>query len=127
MARSFSCIIAKLGSLADSEEAIAFENAKLSVRGSIRNAHDVVTWLGVFSLMKKKQHSFDPSALVNKWNKDASKQSQITGWKMALMNLLTLENEAIDLLIAVVSTHGEKNCFTEEAFSNKKICQEVVH
>ena len=122
LARSFSCIIAKLGSLADSEEAIAFENAKLSVRGSIRKAHDVVTWLGVFSLMKKKQHAFDASALVNKWNKDASKQSQIVGTKkVALLNLLTLEDEAVDFLIGVVSTHGDTHCFQEDAFANKKI------
>ena len=65
LARSFSLVHVRVHVTSQDDTAIAFENAKMSSRGSIRKAHDVVTWLGTFTMLRKSNVGLDASALLN--------------------------------------------------------------
>ena len=121
-------------------------NASLSARGSIRKAHDVVTWLCKLRLLGAK--GLKPDAIIqcpgldwamlesraaqvmfcqsNKklrtWNNQATQQSQLTGYKrVALLALLEQSSEVHGLLLEHASEFGTSNAFPEEAFATKSL------
>ena len=59
LASSLSCIYARVHFLSTDETEIAFANAKLSNRGSIRRAFDTVTWLGTLCKLRKANPNLD--------------------------------------------------------------------
>eukprot|EP00959_Pyramimonas_sp_CCMP1952_P088361 1848453-Pyramimonas_sp.AAC.1 len=101
---------------------LAIQNAKLAQRGRIRRANNVVTWAGI--VLDLKGHGMtDPSTLVRAWNeKTANKDSHINGQKRtALLALLSLHPEALDILFAIVAEHGWEHCpFTEDFLASPK-------
>ena len=99
---------------------VAFENAKLSARGAIRQAHDVPTWLSKLALLQSKGLKAD--AVIKAWNDVATRDSQITGQKrVALLQLLASPLELCQLLIKHASEFGQKGAFSEECFANKAL------
>jgi hypothetical protein len=73
------------------KEAEIFENFKLSQRGEIRRAPNVITW--VFTLMElgKKYQLTDIGAVLRKWNNMASKSAQLLGGKsQSVKNIMEL-------------------------------------
>ena len=101
---------------------IALENARLSGAGSIRKAHDVVTWLGKMDLLRKS--GVDASAVIVRWNKMASQRTMLTGQKrVGLLNLMeSLSMQNVQQLIELVSMYGSDGAiFSDECFSNKRL------
>ena len=119
---SLRAVHCRRGLMSVDRASVALENAKLSARGAIRRAHDVITWLGKLYLLK--QTGLDPAAVLKRWNAMATKESQVTGNKRTccLMLLENAPNAAVQLLLDHVSEFGqESSCFAEDAFANKKI------
>ena len=104
----------------DDLTSIALANAQLSSAGSIRKAHDVITWLGKLVLLRMQ--GADPGAIITRWNSMSSGRSQLNGQKrVCLLNLLEkAPTETVDFLINLASQVAE-HLFPEEAFANKKI------
>ncbi len=101
--------------------AVALENAKLSARGAIRKAHDVITWLG--KLRNLQKNGLAPGEIIKHWNTIATPGNQIQGSKqLCLLNLLDkAPDEAANLLLEHVSELGDQICFTDDAFAHKKL------
>lgn len=105
--------------IADSE-AVAFANARLSARGSIRRAHCTLTWLGVFQALQKS--GLSAPEVLKRWNQQATSASQVTGMRrVALLNLLGMSAEIVDALLAHLSAHAGSTAFQEDAFANKRL------
>ena len=104
----------------DDLTSIALANAQLSSAGSIRKAHDVITWLGKLVLLRMQ--GADPGAIITRWNSMSSGRSQLTGQKrVCLLNLLEkAPAESVEFLLNLASQIAE-HLFPEEAFANKKI------
>ena len=101
-------------------ESIAFANAKLSARGSIRRAHCILTWLGVLEGLKEK--GLTASEVVKRWNANSTKESQLLGSKRtALLQLLGLSRTSIKLLLQHLSEFGSNTAFNEDTFAQKRI------
>ena len=106
--------------LVSDAESVAFANARLSQRGSIRRAHCVLTWLGVFLGLKKA--NLTPADVIKRWNSQATQAGQITGAKrVAILNLLNMDSEVMGALLDHLSQYGSNTAFQEDAFSNKKL------
>lgn len=92
--RSMTAIKCKACLHLSDRASVALENAKLSARGSIRRAHDVVTWLG--KLVMLKSTGLDPAAVLKRWNDMATRESQVTGNKrvccLALLDAAPQDN-----------------------------------
>ena len=123
LASSVQAIRAVKVVVADDPVAIAFSNANLSARGAIRRAPCTLTWLGTLNMIHESQPQLDASNIILKWNEQSTKAAQIVGSKRTcLLQLLHLDADAIDVLLAFVSRVGtEGKCFSEECFANKKI------
>ena len=65
LVQSLCVIKARVHVSSQDETAIAFENAKMSSRGAIRRAHDVITWLGCFTTLRKSNPQLDASVALN--------------------------------------------------------------
>lgn len=103
-------------------ESLAFANAKLSARGSIRRAHCVLTWLGVFQSMKVSDSGPGPSDLIKRWNAQSTREGQLQGAKRAaLLQLLSLKEDSVSLLLRHLSDFGSGTAFPEDAFSHKRL------
>jgi len=102
----------------------ALLNAKLSQRGSIRKAHNVITWAGVLRQLKKNGVD-DPTMVVRKWNDMAGmqKDNKIQGAKRsALLNLMALEPKTLDKFMGIVSEFTWEACpFTEDFLASPKL------
>ncbi len=120
---SLTQVHARRGLQAVDRASIALANAQLSARGSIRRAHDVITWVGKL-LMLKQQSGLDPAAVLKTYNDTATSQAAIVGNKR-LCCLALLDRappQALELLVEHVSQVGtEGSCFPEDAFANKKL------
>ena len=123
LAKSLSCAHAKKVLSSADPVNIAFMNATLSQQGSIRRAHDVLTWLGTFVNVRNSRGHLDDPDLIKTWNSTASRQAQVTGRKRAaLLNLLPCLPEIIDTLLDFVSRVGTGGkCYAEEVFANFRI------
>ena len=101
----------------------AFSNFKMSVRGSIRQAPNMMSWFVMLDRLRQKGDT-DAGGIIRQWNKDASRSSQITGTKaQAVKNVLELASPStINLLLQTTSAYGWENSpWTEEALSSKKL------
>lgn len=117
---SMTSITCRLGTTQTDLQAIAIANAQISARGGIRRAHDCFTWLGKLLLLKGQGYSADE--VLKKWNEVAANENKLSGQKhQALKFLLSLTQEAIDVLMEHASKYGGSGAFQEESFGNKKI------
>ena len=123
LASSVQKIHAAKVNVSDDPLAIAFSNATLSQRGSIRRAHDTVTWLGTLHLLRQHNPNLDGTTIVNKWNSQCTRAAQLVGSKKSsLLNLLACRVDEILLLLSFVSRVGtDGKCFAEDCFANKRI------
>lgn len=120
--RSMSAVRVRRCTVAVDRLSMALENARLSARGSIRRAHDVVTWLGKLQLLRANGQ--DPAAVLKKWNDSCTREAQVTGnRRLCCLSLLErAPDSAVELLLAHVSEVGaEGSAFSEDAFANKKL------
>ncbi len=121
--QSVAVVHCRRGIAAVDRATVALENARLSARGSIRRAHDVITWVGTLYRLQI-QCKLSPASVLKTWNATATTQAQVTGNKrMCCLSLLEKAPEkAIQLLLDHVSEHGaDQSAFMEDAFANKKI------
>ena len=120
LACSFSCVSIRLACSGTDMATIGFENARLSSSGAIRQALDILQWLGKLVLLRAR--GVDGASVLQRWNKIPTAYSQIGGQKRAaLLNLLDFPPECVDLLLQH-SGNNEKPAFMEDAFANKKLC-----
>ena len=100
---------------------IALRNATLSQRGSIRKAHDAITWVGKLLLLKGNGQ--DPSQIMKTYNSQASSSAQISGGKrVAVLALMSVDAKSLQIVLDCVSTLGfEQSPWPDDAWANKKI------
>ena len=123
--RSLTVLYGRVASAATDAQSIAVENARLSSRGAIRKSHDIITWLGKLAALKAK--GLDPPQVIARYNESATRDSVLEGARRtALMQMLHFSKESTDILLKHVSRFGEKSAFTNEAFSNKRLCPGFV-
>ena len=111
------------GCIAVDLTSIAFENARVSSRGAIRRAHDVLTWVSKLRVLQRAG-GVEPATVLKKWNSTATTAQQLVGSKrVAVQHLLEkVPDQAIDLLLDHYSeVGGDGSCFSEEAFANKRL------
>ena len=100
----------------------AIDNMKISCRGSIRKAPNVLQ----IAVMSQRLHSYgytDFSVFVRKWNASCPRASQILGKKaLALKMLLALERDQLQLILDHVNQCGmDQSVWMDEALANKKL------
>lgn len=97
-------------------------NAKESAAKSIAKAHCCLTWLGKLSIAKKRGN-LTPSELIKEWNSTCSTWAKLQGQKYtSLLGLLSLDEQAVELLLAHLNEFGSAgSAFTETIWANKKI------
>ena len=100
---------------------IALRNATLSQRGSIRKAHDAVTWVGKLLLLKGNGQ--DPSQVLKTYNNQASSSAQINGGKrVSVLALMSVDDKSLQIILDCVSKLGfEQSPWPDDAWANKKI------
>ena len=111
----------RLHGVASDAISVCLENARLSARGAICKAHDVLTW--VLKLAKLKPAGVKPSEVLKRWNAECTKDSQLLGAKRtAVLNLLDAPESAIQILMEHLSEFGlDGVAFREDCFSSKKL------
>lgn len=118
--QSLTRIVARVSLVATDAASVALENAKLSARGDIRQAHDLSTWLSKLQVLKVK--GLSPTEILRRWNDSCTKAAQIVGSRRsAILQLLDLPHTSIELLLAHSSHFGEATAFTNETFANKRL------
>ena len=119
--QSLTTIHCRLGTAASDATTIALENARFSSRGSIRKAHDVITWAGKLHTLKNK--GLQPSEIIKAFNSSATSAAVLEGAKrVGVMNLLDLPMQCLDLLLKHLSDFGSDDCaFKESVWGNKKL------
>ncbi|CAK0907391.1 unnamed protein product, partial [Prorocentrum cordatum] len=108
----------------NSKEEEALLNMKLSCRGSIRRANNIVEVVFMLQNLSNRYGMSDSAGFVRRWNNMSSKQFQITGKRaVALKQLLEVApKKALDSILAHVGNLGWQQCaWSEEVLSNKKI------
>ena len=102
--------------------AVAFKNALLAHRGSIRKALDVLGWIQKLEKVSAAT-GWSEDEVLTKWNQECPSDARVIGAKkVCCMNLLKCVNkEGRNLLLAHASKFGEKIAFHDDAFSSKKI------
>ena len=85
-------------------------NFKRSVRGSIRQAPNVITWLLTLNNLKKDGDQ-GPEAISRHWNTKVNKANQLLGKKAYAVKLMTekLPKQPLDLLVGFVGHEGWEN------------------
>ena len=118
--QSLTRIMARISLVATDAASVALENAKLSARGDIRQAHDLSTWLSKLQVLKLK--GLSPTEVLRRWNDSCTKTAQIVGGKRsAILQLLDLPTASMELLLAHSSHFGEATAFANETFANKRL------
>ncbi len=100
-----------------------FYNFKLSVRGSIRRAPHVFTWVQALQRMAAQQDG-DAMHVIRAWNQQASKSTQLTGAKYcAVHNVLKLmPATCVEVACAHIGAYGwDQSCFSEHVLQSKRI------
>ena len=117
---SLRFICCRRGSMSNDLMRVAFTNAKLSARGSIRRSHDVATWLSKMSMLCERGLKADSA--IKSWNSEATRESQLVGQKrVALLALLNAPNGTKELLLQHASFFGSSSAYSEECFSAKNL------
>lgn len=118
-ARTIYCFNQKL--LTKKEE--VFFNFKLSIRGAIRQAPNVIQWC--FTLKNLNSHGEnDATALIKEWNTQSSKAGQLTGGKLYAVKQVLIGMPMVILLFLEnhISLLGWGNCaYSDDSLSNKKV------
>ena len=100
---------------------VAIANAHHSNRGALRAPHDILTWV---MKLRKLEGSFQPSAILERFNSTATQKGKITGIKrVSALALLQPDcKEGLNKMIELISQLGAKHVWwNEETFSNKKL------
>jgi hypothetical protein len=118
---SLRAIRVRIATVAPDIIQIAFQNARIAHRGSIRNGHDALAWLE--KLEKVGAASGEtPDALLKKWNQECPAEAKIVGNKqMCIMNILKVNVECRTLLVNHASKFGSNSAFNDSTFTSKKI------
>lgn len=99
---------------------VAFANARLSSRGSIRKPHDVSCWLSKMSLLVDR--GLKAESAIKTWNQEATRETQLMGQKrVALLALLSAPSGTKKLLLDHASYFGSASAFSEECFAAKNL------
>ena len=103
-------------------QAAAFQNANQAYKGSIRQAHDIVSWLQKLAKLSAAT-GCTADDIITKWNVQAPNGAKLVGQKyVSLKHLLQdITDDARLLLIDHASKHGANSAFSDDAFNNKKI------
>eukprot|EP00973_Karenia_brevis_P064036 8899265-Karenia_brevis.AAC.1 len=100
---------------------VCLRNAQLSHRGSIRKAHDAITWVSKLLLLQSNGVT-DPSAVIKQYNNNASSGGQIGGAKrVAILALLHTPKPALEILMYTQSTLATESPWHDDTWANKKI------
>ena len=100
---------------------VAIANAHHSNRGALRAPHDIITWV---MKLRKLEGSFQPTAILERFNSSATQRGKITGNKRvsALALLQAPCREGLDKMIELLSEVGSKQVWwNEDTFCNKKL------
>ena len=81
-----------------------------------------MTWLGKLCVVKKLG-DYTPTELIKQWNSSCTNASQLKGSKYtALLNLLSLPEQAVEVLLAHLSEFGSSGiAFPETIWATKRI------
>ena len=96
---------------------------KLSVRGSIRQAPSVITWITTLSNMKQ-WGPMDPQTAIKDWNAEAPPSGKLVGAKATAVQLLLdkMPEATLKMIIDHVSVHTwSASLFSDECLASKKI------
>ena len=101
---------------------VAFHNALLAHRGSIREKHDVLTWLQKLEKVSAAT-GMTPEEVLAKWNQQCPEAARIVGNKrMCCLNLLKhVDAQWRNLLVDHASQYGKNSAFVDDAFTLKKV------
>ena len=102
--------------------AVAFKNAQLAYRGSMRKAHDVLAWIQKLEKVSAAT-GVPPADVLAKWNQDCPSEARVTGNKrLCCLNILQqLNTDTRVILTDHFSKFGSNSAFTDDAFTSKKI------
>ncbi|CAK9028727.1 unnamed protein product [Durusdinium trenchii] len=101
----------------------ALTNMKLSSRGSLRKANNLIQLVFMLQNLKSLGLS-DSSAFVQRWNKMSSKTFQIVGRKASALKLLLEQTpqSVLTLILDHVNMHGWESCvWSDDNLGSKKI------
>ena len=101
-----------------------FANFRISCRGNIRKAPSCLTWVECLASLRKKGDVNNPGAILQQWNRTATKEQQIVGTKsQAVKNLMELcPPEGLRLIFEANSALSwDQLPFSEEGFASKRI------
>ena len=119
---SLRAIRVRVNTIAPDVMAVAFRNALLAHRGSIRQAHDVLNWI---QKLDKVSTATGQTAedVLQRWNQQCPENAKITGNKrVCCLNIIKgIDGESRALLIEHASKYGSKIAFSDDAFASKKI------
>ena len=102
---------------------VAIANANFAARGSIRQAHDVLTWVMKLRLLETSRAN-DPKVILDRFNAQASRRAQLVGQKRtSALNLLQSGRRlGVDLMRDLLSELGPLHIWwNEDTWSNKKL------
>jgi hypothetical protein len=100
----------------------ALMNAKLSVRGAIRRAPNIISWVGTLRVLQSNGLA-DWKSVLSQWNAMSTKEHRVVGHKATgVQNVLSFPPDAVDLLLVMVSKFGwEGSPFSDESLASKKL------
>ena len=101
----------------------ALTNMKLSSRGSLRKANNLIQLVFMLQNLKSLGLS-DSSSFVQRWNKMSSKTFQIVGRKASALKLLLEQTpqSVLTLILDHVNMHGWESCvWSDDNLGSKKI------
>lgn len=102
---------------------VAIANANLSSRGSIRAAHDVITWTSKL-LMLEANNSGEGKTVLDRFNGQATGRAQVTGnRRVSALNLLAPACHAgVTRMLELLGEVGPEGVFwLEDAWANKRV------
>ena len=101
---------------------VAIANAHLSCSGSIRQAHDVMTWVNKLRLLEGGSDA--PAAILEKFNSNASARGKVTGNRRVAALALLQPNcrRGCEMMVGLLSRIGPRAVWWgEDSFCNKKL------
>ena len=119
---SLRAIRVRVNPVAPDMMSVAFRNALLAHRGSIRQAHDVLNWIQ--KLDKVSAATGQPAEdVLQRWNQQCPDNAKVVGNKrLCCFNILkAMSVEARAVLIEHASKYGSNGAFTDDAFTSKKV------
>ena len=119
---SMRSIVCRNVGFANKEEQV-FDNFKLSGRGAIRRAPNVISWMH-FLLNQKQVSETDIGGIIQRWNKKSARSMHLVGNKaQTLRNILQNTSDATqDILMNHVSMYDwDGCCLAEDALASKRL------